>query len=245
MNEETKRKMIRDYFKKSPNWSIVLIVIGGIFLLSGGQGIVVGLILIGVGGFAIYSSTTGKPTDQQMDEWLEEDLKTLTAKALNKTGTDATELVSESVQVTGPRFWNVGGAPILYKKGMDGTLRFTPMEVSVINFTQNQLLNYTCVLDRTTSNPLNESTDEYFYKDVVSVATKTDSKTYQMGKKLGAVQMNAAEFFTLRNAGGGEMSILLRDVKLIEKMGGGEIPTTRAEKAIQAVRKMLREKKAQ
>jgi hypothetical protein len=35
----------------------------------------------------------------------------------------------------------------------------------------------------------------------------------------------------------------LRDPALIQKMGGGEIPTTTAERAIQTIRKMLREKK--
>jgi len=36
---------------------------------------------------------------------------------------------------------------------------------------------------------------------------------------------------------------VLKDDSLIQKLGGGEIPTTTAERAIQAIRKMLREKK--
>jgi len=104
-------------------------------------------------------------------------------------------------------------------------------------------LAYTCVLDFTTGKALNESTDEYFYKDVVSVSTKSESRTVNI-PKLGTLQLNTAETFTLTTSGGTSLSVLLRDPTLIEKMGGGEIPTTRAEKAIQTVRKMLREKKA-
>jgi hypothetical protein len=37
---------------------------------------------------------------------------------------------------------------------------------------------------------------------------------------------------------------VLQDPKLIESVGGGSIPTEMADKAVQAVRKMLREKKA-
>lgn len=246
MNEETKRKMIQSYFKKFPTWAVLFVLIGILCLLVGfsgsGGALVFGLILCGLGGFAIYSSTAGKASDKQMDEWLEEDLRMLTDKSLNKMGTEKEELVSESVQVTGP-LWNISGADFLYRKGKDGVLRFSPVGVNIISFTQDQLLGYMCALDRTTGKALNESTDEYFYKDVVSVTTKTESKTVQIKGIKGSVQMNAAEMFTLATSGTSQFSVFLRDPTLIQIMGGGEIPTTRAEKAIQTVRKMLRDKK--
>ena len=189
-----------------------------------------------------------KPTDRQMDEWLEKDLEGLNKKALDKVGTDESELVGEPVQITGPRFWGVGGAEVHYKRGNDNIIRFTPLGISVINFTQNQLLAYSCVYDFTTGKALNESTDEYFYKDVVSVATKSESRsvTFKSGQSTKTIQLDAAETFVLTTSGGTSISVLLSDPKLIEQMvgkKGGEIPTTRAEKAIQTIRKMLREKK--
>lgn len=245
MSEQIKREMIRNYFKPFPKWAAWMIAIGVVIFLIGLGGsagaIITGIVIAGIGGFGIYHYSQGKPTDQQMDEWLEEDLKDLTKKALNKLGVDETELVSESVQVTGPRLWDVGGADVLFKKGKDNILRFTPIDVDIINFGQNQLLVYNCAFDFTTGNALNERTDEYFYKDIVSVATKTESKTAQIRNR--QIQLNDAEVFTLTTSGGTYISILLRDPTLIKKMGGGEIPTTRTEKAIQAIRKMLREKK--
>lgn len=250
MEEQVKRKMIRNYFKPFPKWAVIMAFIGILALYADYEKIIdnrkltiiFSLIFVGIAGLGIYFYNHGKPSDQQMDAWLEEDLKILNNKALKKTGIDESELVSESVQVTGPRLWDIAGAEALFKKGKDNVLRFTPIGVSIINFTQNQLLNYTCILDITTGNPLNESTDEYFYKDVVSVSTKSESKTVNI-KNLGNIQLNSAETFTLTTSGGTSLSVLLRDPSLIEKMGGGEIPTTRAEKAIQTVRKMLREKK--
>ena len=59
----------------------------------------------------------------------------------------------------------------------------------------------------------------------------------------GTVQLNSAETFELTTSGGTSVEVTLKDPSLIEMMGGGDIPTTRAEKAIQTVRKMLREKK--
>lgn len=60
---------------------------------------------------------------------------------------------------------------------------------------------------------------------------------------MGMVQMNSAETFELTTSGGTSVEVVLRDPGLIKRMGGGDIPTTRAEKAIQTMRKMLREKK--
>jgi hypothetical protein len=264
MDNKTKRRMIRKYFKLFPKWAIWMIVIGVVVLGVPNLGVlglgvldlprelnaltayanpkIVGLVFVGIGFLGIFSYALGKPTDQQMDEWLEEDMEDLKKKALNKMGIDEAELVSEPVIITGPRLWDIAGADVLSKKGKDDILRFTPISVSIINFAQNQLLAYACVFDFTTGNTLNESTDEYFYKDVVSVSTKSESKLVRIPRK-GTIHLNAAETFTLTTTGGTSASVLLRDPKLIEKMGGGEIPTTRAEKAILAMRKMLREKK--
>jgi hypothetical protein len=104
---------------------------------------------------------------------------------------------------------------------------------------------------------LSERTDEYFYRDVVSVSTQSKSKTYEnaeIGKGLsegllksmmiaGKLQFNAAEMFILTTSGGTSIEVVLRDPQLIERAGGGSIPTDMADKAVQTVRKMLREKK--
>jgi hypothetical protein len=249
-----KREEIKKYFKPFPKWAVVMIVIGLPLLAAKGLGIV--LIGLGIWGLVAWSK---KPDDAQMDAWLEEDLKELHRKALSKTGTDVSDLVGEPVMVTGPRFWDVGGAEVAFKKGKDNVLRFTPVDVIVLNFGRDQLVAYQTALDLKTGNALNESTDEYFYKDVVSVSTKTESKTVQFstngafkggikgglaGAIKGSIQLNAAEQFVLTTSGGTHIDVVLRAPELIKQMGGGDIPTTRAEKAIQTVRKMLREKKS-
>ncbi len=251
---DEKRAQLKKYFKPFPKWAVWLIVIGAPLVLAKG----IGLVLIGIGAWAIFAWSQ-KPTDQQVDLWIEEDLKGLNSKALAKSGTDQSELVGETVQVTGPRFWNVGGAEVSFKKGKDNFLRFTPIGVSVINFTASQLVVYQCALDLGTGNPLNEGTDEYFYRDVVSVSTQSKTKTLHKGDlpakgltgalknaldSAGTLQLNDAETFVLTTSGGTSVEVVLRDRRLIDKMGGGDIPTTTADKAIQSVRKMLRERKS-
>lgn len=146
--------------------------------------------------------------------------------------------------VTGPRLWNIANAYPAFRKGKDNLFRFTPVNVTVINFTEHQLITYSCALDLTTGAALNENTDEYFYRDIVSVSTKTKSYNAQM-RDGSTLQIDDAEMFQLTTSGGTSVEVLLRAPKVIQMMGGnGDIPTTRAEQAIQSVRKMLREKKS-
>ena len=232
---------VKKYFAPFPKWALALIVIGVICLFTGSAfPIIIGLILLGSGIFVIVNWTK-RPSDQEIDSVIDKLLKKVRSEALKKSGMDESEIVGEPVLITGPQFWDIAGAEVHWKKGNDGILRFTPMNSTVINFTPNQLLSFQCVLDLITGNTLNQSTDEFFYKDVVSVSTKTISKTIQL--KDGPVQMNDAETFSLTTSGGTDIKVILRDRQLIEKMGGGDIPITNAEKAIQTVRKMLREKK--
>jgi hypothetical protein len=249
MATEAKREAIEKYFKPFPKWAIFFIVIGIVILyLFGSQqsvgGIVTGVVILAIGAFAVFSAS-GKPSDEKMDEYIVEDLSLAKSKSLHKASIDESELVGDSVVVTGPRLWNTAGAGIRFKKGDDGKLRFTPINVSVLHMTEHQIVSYQACLDILTGNFLNESTDEYFYKDIVSVSTRTESRTLECDNaKLGkTIHLNAAEIFVLTTSGGTSVETILKDPKLIELMGGGNIPTTEAERAIQVIRKMLREKK--
>jgi hypothetical protein len=263
-----KRPQIKKYFKPFPKWVIGLIILGvAVSAATGlGRGLapidervpVVGVILIIIGILKI-GYWASRPKDRQMDVWIDEDLQGMENRALEKTGLDESELVRESVLLTGLRFWNIGGAEIHIRKGNDDTIRYTPVGVTVINFTQHQLVAYQCALDLITGNPLSESTDEYFYRDVVSVSTQTESMTWDKAMlssvglaetplaglmKDGKLQFNAANMFVLTTSGGTSIKVIMKDPELIESVGGGNLPTERADKAIQAIRKMLRDKKS-
>lgn len=236
---DDKRKQMMVYFDKFPMWAFWFIIIGVPFIRAMGFG----LVLISLGVWSIYDWKKKKVSDIAMDAWIEDELKVVHERALTKTGTDRSEVVSESVVILGfPKVWQLNGGVFAFKKGEDSIIRFTPLHVTVINFTANQLVAYECDLDLSTGNLINESTDEYFYKDVVSVATKTKTQTITLPSGV-QVQTNTSETFDLTTSGGTSIEVRLKDPATIQHMGGGEIPTTRAEKAIQVVRKMLREKK--
>ncbi len=224
--EQDERSQIKKYFARFPKWTIVVMIFSLPLLGLYGLGLIP--IAIAIWGIVAYNK---KPSDAQMDAWIAEDLKNLQSKALAKTGLDSAELIGEPVVVYGPRFWNVGGAEVGIRKGKDNVVRFMPIGVTVINFTPHQLVAYQCAVDLTTGNALSESTDEYFYRDVVSVATQSKTMTWDKAslaaKALsatplaslmvgGKLQFNAAETFVLTTSGGTSIEVLLRDPKLIE-----------------------------
>ena len=153
------RDEVTKYFKPFPKWAIKVILLGLALAVGGGVcgnamengGVIAGTVVLGllmiVGAILGIVAWTKRPADAEFDEWVEECLGQLELKALSKMGIDASELVGDAVQITGPRFWDVGNAPISWKKGEDGWARFTPMGVTILNFTENQLLAYMCALD--------------------------------------------------------------------------------------------------
>ena len=257
-----KRSAIRKYFARIPKWPAWL---AGFFLLSA-------LMVDGIARFAplliavalivwLISLTSGRPSDEQVNSWLIEDLRSIEAQALAKSGLDRESLVRDSVVVYGPRFRNTGGAKFGFRKGQDMKARFTPIDVSVLNFTEHQLVAYQCSLDFITGDPRSECVDEYFYNDIVSVSTQTEPQRYNVGdldkeilsrasrlkkvaKKSGALQVDDAHIFALTSSGGTAVKVVLNAPMVFNSMGGGTVSTEESEKAVQAVRKMVREKKA-
>src|SRR5438552_17068524 len=236
---QDERSRIKKYFKKFPTWAVVVIAILGLPSLLvglssppssfGGFSLVWGVLWTALGVWRIVSYYN-KPSDAEMDAWIKEDMETLPSRALAKADLDPSEVIAKPVTVYGPRFWNIGGAEVGIKKGADGIVRFMPIELTVIHFTAHQLVSYQCVLDLTTGNPLSERTDEYFYRDVVSVSTQSKSLTWDraaLGAKAlsrgplkalikgGMLQFNSAETFVLTTSGGTSMDVVLRDATLI------------------------------
>lgn len=260
--EEQKRSKIRLYFASFPQWTLAVGAVGFVIAMAADDvlGYAVGIGAILLAGTLSVRWLMARPNEAQMDTWLEEDIKTLEPRAISRGGLDGEVLVQDRVVITGPRFRNLSGAEFGFRRGADGQARFTPVHVTIINFTEHQLVAYQCALDWTTGKPLNECVNEYFYNDIVSVAIQSDTFTYsvsELDQRLvsripkikesavnGKIQVNGGDTFILSTSGGTSVRVELNDPVVIEGLGGGELPLGRAVKAVEGVRKILREKKA-
>lgn len=239
MTEQEKRNAIRAYLAPFPRWAIGCIVFGALCLLGGTGGIVMGLLLIGAGGAALYSRAQ-RISDAEFDRVRDEDLRNAAARAVHKWGIEESDLVARPVRVFGPAFGATSTEAA--KKGGDGVIRFNPLRFVVLGFCEHQLLAYLGVLDMVTGNVLLEETDEFFYRDVVAVATKTDS--IEVRHKGVLHQLDDTQTFVLTTSGATSIRVPLRSPRLAGILGGGEMPATQADEAVAAVRAMLRQKKS-
>ena len=245
MDEQTKRKMIRNYFKPFPKWTIWLILIGVIAFLigtkAGASVAVLGLLTLGTGVLGIIIDQKGRPTDQQIDDWFKEDLERLQKKALDRLGTVEEELIKEPLIIYKPILCKVSGInsdEVMMKKGKDGLVRFSIWDIAIFHLTDKYVGCFHAVFNFLNGRTVNEQTEEFFYKDIVKVGTAQESVLLKDGTKI-----TDAESFVLKVASGD--SIFVRDITLkLEARGIKTIPTSPMEKTIQAIRTMLREKKA-
>lgn len=252
-NESEKRRQIKKYFMKFPKWTLHFIWIGLI-------GYLIEPFAIIISGVSIATAYWwfDKLNDQEIDSIVKKDLSNIHRKSLSKLNLVDDALVRDSIIIKSPRFWNIGGASIGIKKGKDKIIRFMPIDVTIIHFTQGFLCAYQGTLDLSTGKSLNSKTYEYAYSKIEGITTTSESLTFdkkslhpkfgKIFKKLenhvidGKLQLNQAEHLKLTTIGGNSINVVLKDPVLIEAAGGGDIPTHLADQAISAVRRMVREK---
>jgi len=213
--------------------AIIALIIGGIIFLAGASGgsggaAVVGLIIAGIGGFLIYSKTSGRPTDSEIDQTCLDQVKNLKDLALQKHGLDADQVKeADPILFSGYYYENIRSG-CLYQIGKDNLYRSSNYEAVIFLFSAEQVYCYTNRFS-IIADEKQESTDEYFYKDIVSASTASNTKTYT--NKANQEKTINYQFFKLTTSGGTSISASVLN------MGD-------AERAINGMKSLLRNKKS-
>jgi hypothetical protein len=274
MSDASSRKQaVPKYFIKTPerpndnSTGIVLLVVGAIALvlgllmmMSNSEAICMGMLLLLAGGAMVfygwgayannaaalkkynedYAKAEPKPTDSQMDAWLQADIKRLKVEALKKLDLGEEQLLQpEPLLIVGP------ADKTALAVGKDGIIRFSVYDIVFIYLTNYHLAAYEGTLDMATGNTVSESTQEYHYTDVVSVATQTGN-LFNIVINGENKSIDTYQKFALAVASGDHIDVVVafphRD-QLKEFLSTGEFPPSGAEEAIRSIRARLREKK--
>lgn len=196
-------------------------------------------------------------SDQEFDRLIDRSMEGLFDRALKKTLLDADECIRDPKMITGLKVKDYGGAEINYRKGKDGYIRYIPKVVSVLNFTQHEIVIYQCVFDPTKEIALNETTFAVFYDHVVSLETRSlareitkYSNTEKIMNKIPGIKKltsgtknhyNVSKKFVLTTNGKATLEIKLSDFEIVEEIGG-QFRTSDSEDVIRAVRSALKDK---
>ena len=256
MNDMQKRKKIRQYFSKIRfGWAIFLALAGGAAMVFGlsigfdGELIAMaGLLLAILGGIMFLYAVVkfvSRPSDSKIDKWFEEDLQQIHKHAVQKLGLgeDLLGVKKEPLRAIGPIWWSDSGVPkkdLLFKQGKDGITRYSVYEVLLIYTAEHVLAAYSCDFNTLKNVMLNESSYEFHYQDIVSVATRESSTSYTLPNKQKLVD---SQEFSVSVSSGESIGVVIKSDKLNE-ITKGEIPfKDEVENTISRLRSLLRDKK--
>lgn len=185
--------------------AIIACIVGLILMAAGDGALVVGLIAIAVGVLLIVAQVKGRPTDADIDAAVAFQLNDMKTRALRKLGVDEDE-VNEIAPIT---FDGYVYNKALVKQGKDGKYRSSKYQAVMFFFSSNEVHCFTYDFSITESGQ-KESTDVYFYKDIVSVSTQTEGTEYSVGK--GKSSQFDYEYFKLTTTGGTSISCSVRNI---------------------------------
>ena len=195
-----------------------------IFLVGASQGqfgaILIGLLVAAAGVGFIYLKKKSIVTDMEYDASVASMLNDMKNRALNKLGVDEDE-VKEIEPIPFEGYVYKGATQL--KRGQDGLNRTNKYQSVMLFFSASEVHCYTYNFDTITPKQ-SEDTDVYFYRDIVSVSTASES-VQVLGQNI------EYEYFKLTTAGGTALTVSLRNVD------------ENVQRSINAMRALLRAKK--
>lgn len=268
-NNEKREIAVSKYFKRTPKkpyyhdptFSIGLMVVGVIGILAAwatGWTQCIGIPALLFGMYMLYEGTTSntknrteyesqykesepKPSDEQIDKWHNDDLERIKKQSLSKLDLLSEQVVGDPnnpIMVVGPS----EGAKLTV--GKDNIVRFSKHDIVIVYLTDYHLAAYSCTVNMETGLDMKEATQEYHYKDVVSVATQADnSRVFKVVHDGKDKPLADYQKFSLSVASGEKIEVVIAFPQLDDIVNNARLAPTGAENAVKTIRAMLREKK--
>jgi len=243
VTEPHQRRWLKSYFQPLPKpvfatlvWGLGLLVFFPIGILPLG---ILGIVTIAVSGRHLLSWRR-KPTDWQVDQQLQADLAWVQTHAFNQTGLDESELLRPASLILGPDLWQAKGPHRRVKTGKDGKLRFTPIALTLLYFTSDQVVIYQGSFDLLSGNLLRETTRDYFYSEIVSLETQTAPLHPRPTQPGNPISGQASETLILTTRAGSSLEIVLRN-PVQPALAPPHTASESLEAIVQLLRKMVRE----
>jgi len=207
------------------------------------------------------SRPASKASDKIFDDLLMDSTDDLFQTALDKVDLTSEDCIKEPVIIIGPpNMGDIGDLEFYFKKGVDNFLRYIPLGITIYNFTRHALVAYQCTFDPTTKASMNECTFEYFYNEIVSFETISESSSsieFDLKAKIikraphyknvintgKVIQKDQVQKFILTTSGSSSLSVTLTENFLKEASNGGKFSQSNTHKSISEVRKTIRDKK--
>lgn len=295
-DEDDRRAKIRQYFTPARGPEPPAFVAAGLCCLGAllvfslfdlpgwvGLGAAVAAVVLFAIAWVSFTERSQRASDEDIDLWRDEDFDALIEEVSSDAALNTADLIDpdDPIVIVGlPRFKNLKvrhnrdgeDTPQIWrfkvKVGEDGVTRFTPPCLTVLHFTKDHLIAYQCDFDLLSGLPLNETIEEYFWQDIVTLQIEKQSlpaddderalyrqwsaelpekqaEKYQPLFSDNPAVLPTGKRTTLRlktNSGGG-LETVVADERFVENAHEDSLQI-RNERAIARLRRLLRERKA-
>jgi len=219
----------KKYFKSNRSWTTAAVIVGVIGLMLSFQSVILLLIALAVAAALVYIPRSGRPTAASLDQQCQDEAvgAKIKERALLKLGIDEDQVKEiDPIFFDGYTFnklWNP------YFKKEEEKWRSSNYEAAAFFFSSEQVYCYKYTFSLTEDSK-KETTEEYFYKDIVAAATASDEFTLPSAPTIKPETINF-EHFRLTTSGGTSISASFRDMEY-------------AAKSINGMKQLLRQKKS-
>ena len=203
-----------------------------------------GLLAIG-GKWSAYREQLGradrKIRDSEVQRLLEDGLERLTLHALRTSGIGHEELASRPLVITGPILWNAEGllaSDLAWCRGRDGIVRFGVYRVTIILLAPSYLAVYSCDYNLIKDAVLNQTTEEYQYRNIVAVSTADYSASYVL---LGGEMVTNTREFRVSVASSETIRVVVDSQQIRQITGVEALPESGAERAMRAIQALIKD----
>jgi hypothetical protein len=198
-----------------------------------------------------YHAAEPKPSDQQIDKWLHEDIAEISNRAGERVRLN-TELKSQGGDLVYPIQVIVGypampkavGYRIRVRRGNDRALRANTYDVLIMFLTINLISTYRCQLDCHTGEVVYDEITEHHYRDIVGVASTSIPMPETLANLLAEIDekhrnVPLAQTFSLSITSGESLSVATGFSKPDDGMTG-DIAWGSNARALDVIKKMIR-----
>jgi hypothetical protein len=181
-----------------------------------------------------YDLAEPKPSDEQMDKWMNNDVEKIVDEALRRLDLEHEDYRSKPLLIGGP----VSQGETIYARGRDGKTRYSHFNILVVFLTDYHVAAYQSINSMEYGQILTDNTQEFPYKEITNLGTQTVKQEIKLVNDSLSAESGFMEF-TLATSGANIIRVAYAFARSSDSQG--ELLKIGEEYTIAAIRRKLQD----
>jgi hypothetical protein len=183
-----------------------------------------------------YERAEPKPSDEQMDQWMNSDIEKIVAEALRRLDLEHEDYKAEPYKIGGPASLE----ETRFAVGKDGKTRYSYFNLLVVFLTDYHIASYQCDNSMEYGQIITDKTQEFPYKEITNLGTQIVKQRIHLFDDVVESESGIQEF-TLETSGANVIKVAYQFARNTDFQG--EFVKIGGESTIAAIRKKLQDYK--